>query len=227
MTRLIRKTPRWTVILGAIALLAVGVWQWGSYGPFEITVNTPGRTLDEVVVTVAFATVYGHRSKATYFEVRTGRSNEPIRFPRGYVCVCLRRPSMLVSGIHPAFFSATDSIPPTTLRHIGVTRMTSRPPSTWQGAFATFREVRKSMHMDEAPAQTDADINLGGLYSEWLRDLESNYVANAHLPIASVKPSVDVARQELESLPISEELKTKLRSRVDDLEVRLRERAIQ
>ncbi len=142
----------------------------GQLWPFDITVNTPGRTLDEVVVTLAFATPSGHGWTPTYFEVRTGRSNEPIRFPRGFLCLCLKTPSMLVSGLHPAFFSATDAIEPTTPRHIGFTRMTTRPASTWQAPLATHREVRKTLQADEASAQRAADNDLGDLYSQWLRN---------------------------------------------------------
>jgi len=216
MTGSLRATHMWGIAVGVVALAYVGLWQWGSYGPFEIVINTPTRTLDEVVVRLSHGIAYEHRSKETYSQTRAGHSNEPIRFPRGFVCLCLRRPSMTVFALHPAFFSFAHTVRESSMRHLGVMRVTTNAVKLWPEA--KFTDVRI--------APQDADRVLGGLLVIWVRRLENEYVPNAHLPLAAVKPTMDEARQQLESQPVSEEIKTSMRSRLNAIEAQLRERAI-
>jgi hypothetical protein len=190
----------------AAGVIALAVWQWGSYGPFEVTVSTPGRNLEQVVVTLRHAVpgFSGHGSRSTYSETRVGRSNEPIRFPRRFVCFCLTAPAMSYGAYHPTFVHAEGGIERSRMRHLGVSRAMPQPVSGWS-------------------AYPGADV--GGILDTWLYALETWYVPNAQLPEPLIEEYLREARRDIMALPIPDGQRRPRLQQLGQIEAALRARA--
>ncbi len=197
---------KWLLAISAVAALALGAWQWGSYGPFEVTVSTPGRDLEQVVVRLRHTVpnLSGHGSRSTYSETRVGRSNGPIRFPRGFVCFCFTAPAMSYGAWHPTFVNGDGGIGPGEVRHFGVSRAAPQPVSGW-------REV--------------SGTDVGGFLDTWLYALETWYVPNARLPEPFIQGYLQEARREILALPIPDEQRPPRMQQLDQIEAALRARA--
>jgi hypothetical protein len=221
------KVPRHAFsVLAAAAVLAISIWQWGSYGPYEITVLTPGRMLEQVVVELAFVRTSGEGTRSTYRKLRVGRSNEPIRFPRGFVCLCLHAPPLVYFPVHPAFLGSWGTVPADAMRHIGVTRAPPQPVGSWQQAVRDYEGTMSALHPGDNPedAQRRRDRDLGSMFETFLRKLELQYLPHAHLSAADSAAYMEEVRLQLMSLPLSPEYKERLQGRVNALAAALRAR---
>jgi hypothetical protein len=190
----------------AAGVLALAVWQWGSYGSFEVAVSTPGRNLEQVVVTLRHTvpSLSGHGSRSTYSEMRVGRSNEPIRFPRRFVCFCLTAPTMSYSAYHPAFVNGDGGFERSQMRHLGVSRATPQPVSGWREYSGT---------------------DIGGILDTWLYALETWYVPNVRLPEPLIDEYLQEARREIFALPIPDGQRPPRLQQLGQIEAALRARA--
>jgi hypothetical protein len=197
---------KWLLVTSAAAVLALGIWQWGSYGPFEVTVSTPGRNLEQVVVTLRHTVpgFSGHGSRSTYSETRAGRSNQPIRFPRRFVCFCLTAPAMSYGAYHPVFVNGGGGIERGDMRHFGVSRAPPQPVSGWREFSGT---------------------DVGGILDTWLYALETFYVPNARLPEPLIEEYLQEARREIFALPIPDEQRPPRMQQLSQIEAALRARA--
>jgi hypothetical protein len=228
---------KWLIALAAAAVLALVTWQWGSYGPFEVTVATADRDLEQVVVTLAYIRPSGHGTYATYKQTRTGRSNEPIRFPRGFVCFCASPPGISYWVTHPSLYGGRGEISSTQVRRLGVTRAPAQPPVYWPDVISDRIESVVKQYPDswkpspglvarpvEALRAETLDENLRTTFDTYLMDLEDRYVQAARLSQPQIAGYMEEARRQLAALPISSRLKPPFEERLDRIEAALRAR---
>jgi hypothetical protein len=197
----------WAIALAAIGTLALGLWQGGSYGPFEVTVNTPGRNLDQVVVWLYYRTpdITGHGALFTYSETLVGSSNKPIRFPRRFVCLCFR-PVLQYGAWHPAFVQVSGIV---RSRQFGVSRSND-------GHMIMLRD-----HVESSTPESE----LVNVVDSHLYFLQQKYAAHAQPTEPLVNELTRGLRNEIASLAIPEIHRANFMTRIDQLEATLRSRA--
>jgi|SRR5690554_424585 len=106
---------------------------YSSYGPFEVIVDSGDRQLEDIVVVMAMYYYMGHGLGSTYKEVRFGKSNEPIHFPRGWVSFWANEPVMSVTVFHPNVLGITRSLSPPLQRfHQGVWQFEPLRVKRWE-----------------------------------------------------------------------------------------------
>jgi hypothetical protein len=195
----------WLIALAVIGVLGLGIWQWGTYGPFEVTVNTPGSNLEQVVVRLnRFTrswTIHGVR--VTYSETRVGWSNEPIIFPRKFVCFCLTPPVLTYAASHPTFFFFNGTVP---TRRFGISR--SEP-----GRMVLLRD------------HANSGSQLAPILNSYMYDIEHEYVPHVQLPQSRIGEYMQQVRDEISALPLAENQKAHYLQQVGTIEASLRERA--
>src|SRR5690606_18213998 len=127
------------ILLWPVMFMALGwggykfIEAYSSYGPFEVVIDTGDRQLEDVIVVMAMHYYKSHGMGATYKEVRFGNSNEPIRFPRGWVSFWAKEPVMKVTVYHPSIYGRTLSLDPPLKRfHRGVWRFQPLRVLRWE-----------------------------------------------------------------------------------------------
>jgi hypothetical protein len=227
----------WLIALAAAAVLALVTWQWGSYGPFEVTVATTDRNLEQVAVTLAYIRPSGHGTYSTYKQTRTGRSNEPIRFPRGFVCFCASPPGISYWVVHPSLYGGRGEISSEQVRRIGVTRAPAQAPAYWPDVISQRIEQVLQQYPDswtpppgltgrpvEALRADALDRDLRTTFDTYLMDLEDTYVKAGRPSQPQIASYMEEARRHLAALPISSRLKPPFEERLNRIEAALRAR---